>query len=462
MQKRITTLLLSSLLLPTHWAMARETVLSTQIDTGIDYSDRSYDDEQLPTVVPDPASRDDNRSSIVIAPKINLFSESTSDSAMISYKPSLRYDLMESKSDDINHEGSLGYRRKITRDWGLKVYDLFKNTDDYESNTPTEPSRDNIFIDELTALIPSTNSNLRDELGSRRYTRNQFSMSTDYSLGNNSRLVLGTGWDHLEYDSASTDESSYQDYDKYNLDIAVSQDINPLWSVKGYTQYLRGVYDSDGTSDDDLNEYHLGGILENRFIHRHPITLSYDFSATTYDDESIDSSQIHKMTFGYHLLTDPILDVSLGAGPTYTRLYDSEDSWDANANLNILSKIARGSLRLTSDISTQFDNFSGTEDRSLTDYWQTRAEFSYPIYHSLETALYCGYKDESREEVGSDSVIDVASLSAGTVLKYRISNNYDVGLNYDYTIQDSDRAEDSYYEHRVQLMFSYRTDLFTW
>ncbi|WP_163339484.1 hypothetical protein [Desulfopila sp. IMCC35008] len=34
-----------------------------------------------------------------------------------------------------------------------------------------------------------------------------------------------------------------------------------MWTVKGYAHYVRGVFETENTSDDDLDEYHLGGML---------------------------------------------------------------------------------------------------------------------------------------------------------------------------------------------------------
>ncbi|MFT5701004.1 MAG: hypothetical protein ACI8ZB_003890 [Desulforhopalus sp.] len=461
MKRNTTFALIATMTLSANISNARETVISTEISSGIDYSDRTYDDAggqdggAFPT-------RDDERSNFVISPTINIFTESTSDSALLSYKPYFNYDLIESESGDINQEASAGFHKILTENWDLKLYNFFKNTDEYETNRPVEDSISDDYVEELLSSISSMNDTLQDESGTRRYSRNEFNIATGYNYQKGSRFSLGYGWDHLEYDEDDTASGTYEDYNKYNVSIAVSHELSELWTVKGYSQYLRGIYETDDDSDNDLDEYHLGAELESRIIPSHPLLLSYDFSETNYDDDTIGISRIHKLTLGYQPISLPALDVRLGAGPTYTDFNGSDNSWDANGNLNIVYRIGQGSIQFTSDLGTQFDNFSGTTERALTDYWRSRAEYNYPLSSSWQTSIYGGYSDEIRNEVESGSEIDVKKLSGGGVLKYCISDNYDVGLNYDYTVQDSDYVEDSYDEHSVILKFTFKTNLLSW
>ena len=452
--------LISVLTLSAHCVYARETVTSVGIGTGFDYSNRVYDDSEIEDErVPPPQ---DERGQIIVTPVMSVFTETTDDSALLSYQPTLGYDVMDSESNDINHEALVGYHRELTDIWDLKIYDVFKDTDEYETNSSQQDYLSDGFLDELTSSIPSMNNSLRDDFGRRRYSLNEFDISTGLTYYNKNRLVLGYGWDHLDYDEDDTDSDTYQNYDKYNMSLALSHEINPLWTVKGYTQYVRGVYDTDDLTDDDLDEYHLGSTLTTDIIESHPMMLSYDFSESNYDDEDIDNSQIHKLTLGYQLITTSLFDISLGAGPTYTKMSDSIDSWDANGYFNVSLKTGRGSLKLVSDIGTQFDNFSGTDERALTDYWQSRLELTYPIERSLTSSVYCGYRDETRNEVATDTEVDIDKVSAGAGLNYQITDNLDAGLSYDFTDQESDSSEDSDDEHRVQLMFSFKTDLLKW
>ena len=460
MKNTIATILISVVALSADCVYARETVLSSGFTTGVDYSNRTFDDSEVKEGQMPPAQ--DERAEIVVTPTISLFSETISDSGLLNYQPTLAYDPMESESSDINHEASAGYQRDLTDIWDLKIYDVFKNTDEYETNRPGEDPLSNIFVEDLTSDISSANDSLRDDYGRRRYSLNELDISTGLKYQNDNRIFVGYGWDHLDYDDDETDSDTYQSYDKYRVTLGGVHDINSLWRVTGYTQYVRGVYDTDDGSDDDLEEYHLGAILETDIVDAHPMTLSYDFSASNYDDTDIDDSQIHKVTLGYQLVSLPPFDINIGAGPTYTKLSDSEDSWDANGNLSVLYRLGQGSLILSSDVGTQFDNFSGTEERALTDYWESKLELSYPVNALLESSLYCGYRDEARNEVATDTDVDIDKITAGMGLKFQINDNMDVGLNYDFTDQDSDNSVDSYDEHRVELMFSFKTDLLKW
>ncbi len=183
------------------------------------------------------------------------------------------------------------------------------------------------------------NDSLRDDFGRRRYSRNEFDISTGINYQSKNRISLGYGWNHLDYDEDDTDSETYQDYDKYNVSLALFHELNSLWTVKGYTQYVRGIYDTDDGTDEDLEEFHFGSIVTTNFIDSHPMTLSYDFSETNYDDDEIDNSQIHQLSLGYQLISSSLFDLNIGAGPTYTKLSDTEDSWDANVNLSVLYRI---------------------------------------------------------------------------------------------------------------------------
>ncbi len=77
-------------------------------------------------------------------------------------------------------------------------------------------------------------------------------------------------------------------------------------------------------------------------------------------------------------------------------------------------------------------------------------------------SLYCGYRDETRTEVATDTEVEIDQISVGAGIKYKINDNVDADLNYDFTDQESDDSADSYDEHRIQLMFSINTNLLKW
>lgn len=247
------------------------------------------------------------------------------------------------------------------------------------------------------------------------------------------------------------------------MSVLLSHRFDQQWKVTGYGRYIRGLYDTDYTGvDDDLTEYNFGGMLSSDFVPFHPLTLSYDFAETDYDSDSVDSSHIHKVNLGYLFAASPLWSVSGGIGPTYTKLTDSDDSWDTNGYLRISYRVERASLSLNSSVGTRFDNFSGTDERGLAKYWETRFDIRYPLLDNLSTSAYFSYLDENRDEVLTDTEIDVYQYAAGAAISYNINDHYDVGINYGYVIQDSDRSADNYDEHRLLLNFSYKTDLFTW
>lgn len=483
---------------------ARETVITTELSSGFDFSDRTYDETSITGegisppeigiseevdqslleegVIDGNITRDDDRADFVIRPSMSIFSESLNDEAMFKYTPSLLFDTTSGDSGDVNHEASASYKRSLSRDWQIKISDIFKNTDEFNTirqsedgvqsgesdmgtsfGTSEESSCEN-FIDKMVTAFPESNDTLRDDSGRRRYSGNMFDISSAYRLAKDSCASLGYGWNILRYDDAEEDyDDSYQDYDKHNVSVLLSHRFDQQWKVTGYGRYIRGLYDTDYTGvDDDLTEYNFGGMLSSDFVPFHPLTLSYDFAETDYDSDSVDSSHIHKVNLGYLFAASPLWSVSGGIGPTYTKLTDSDDSWDTNGYLRISYRVERASLSLNSSVGTRFDNFSGTDERGLAKYWETRFDIRYPLLDNLSTSAYFSYLDENRDEVLTDTEIDVYQYAAGAAISYNINDHYDVGINYGYVIQDSDRSADNYDEHRLLLNFSYKTDLFTW
>lgn len=498
MKKKLIIALLSSLSFTPTSVFARETVLSTDISTGGDYQTRQY--EESPTLPPPPIdttvppvdtaasglvsdfSRDEEKANFFIRPSISLFSKSSEDTAKFKYSPSFLYDTIAGESGDVNHEASVDYQRSLTHDWKLKFFDAFKNTDNFSSNQMSGPkdqsgmSGDGVsgisenqwgedLKGEMITAFPEDEDTLRNDAGLRRYTANKFNVSTDYAFTQDSSASLGYGYNIMRYDDVTDpmDTGTYQDYDKHKVSLFLSHRFNPQYRLTGYTRYVRGLYEIDiSTTNNDLSEYHAGTSLASKFGLLNPITLSYDFSETDYDDNSIDSSQMHKFNLGYLWFTSPMWNVSTGMGPTYTKMSASEDSWDTNGYLKIVYRNQRSSFRFASTYGTKFDNFSGIDERSLTQYWQTRADFTYPLFENISTSLNCAYRNESRDEVTNGTEIGVDQYSAGAGFNYNFNEHYNAGLNYVYTTQDSDRSEDSYDEHRVLLSLSYKTDLLKW
>ena len=489
MRNKLIIAVLSSLSLTSVSVHARETVLSTDVSTGVDYKNRQYDDSNtLPPLPPDTAlppidttapdavsgiSHDLERADFFIRPSISLFSKSTEDSATFKYSPSFLYDTIADESGDVNHEASANYQRSLTREWKLKFSDVFKNTDNFSSSqmsgdsiSATSENQSNEDLKgELVTAFPEDEDSLRNDAGLRRYTNNKFNVSTDYAFTRETSASLAYGYNIMRYEDATDpmDTETYQDYDKHKVNLSFSHIFNPQYRITGYTRYVRGLYDSDtSTTDDDLNEYHAGTSLASKFGSLNPITLSYDFSETDYDDTSIDSSQMHKFNLGYLWFTSPVWNVSTGIGPTYTKMSDSEDSWDTNGYLKVLYRNQRSSFRFTSTFGTRFDNFSGTDERNLTQYWQTQAELRQPLFAGISGFLRCGYSNESRDEVTTGMETEVDQYSAGAGLDYQLNDQYSAGLNYGYVKQDSDLSSDSYDEHKVLLTLSYKTDLLKW
>ncbi|WP_163337099.1 hypothetical protein [Desulfopila sp. IMCC35008] len=483
MKRKLAILLIALLVTPVA-AQARRTTLSGGISAGYDYTERIYDlnDTNEGDSSSDSTSRDDDETSrLVISPTITIISESERDSVSFDYTPSFLYDLDES-DNDLDHHLTLDYNRSLSRNWSIKLSDSFVDTDEFNSYGTPDGLFDEEADDTVVSATPTTENRLRDESGRRRYYTNTFFASTDYTYFEESVLSFGYSWNILRNDDVS-EEENYEDYDKHDLNFSVSHRFNSQWKMSGYGRYIQGIYDSPedttvqedvetATGNDDLYEYHAGLSLSSEFKQHHPVTLSYDFSETEYDSENTDNSQIHAFNIGYQWAATPRLDASFGIGPTYSKQNDSEDSWDTNGYLTILYRLERGSFSFNSTAGTEFENFSGTDERGFSQYWQTRADYNYTLIKDLTLGLYCYYRNENRGELAGTPVgevdelttteIEVQQYALGGSLSYTFYENYTAAFSYGFVNQSSDLPDDEYDDHRVQLTVSYQNDFMQW
>ncbi|WP_136807963.1 hypothetical protein [Desulfosediminicola flagellatus] len=454
--------------------------LSGGIAAGYDLSDRAYVSD---------TQEDDNTSRFTISPYITILTESIKQSTEFRYSPTFYYDFDDSESD-VDHNLSLDYTRRLTRKWDLAVSDTFTNTDQFTSSTPAESGNTDTYI---SPAVGSTYV-LRDENGRRRYSNNSLSISTSYTYYEDSRLSVAYVYDILRNDDDDFG-TSYEDYDKHDLGLAVDHRINSKWRTVGSLGYVRGLYETVGAEDsgsqsestddsDDVHEYRAGLSLENEYVRHKTLSLAYAFNESDYDSEVRADEQIHDITLGWKWIVSPTLDVSIGGGPTYSTRDDTSGEWDYNGNASLNYKIEKGSFTLSTSSGQDFENFSGTGERGKTEFWQTRANFSYTPIQYMTVSAYGLYRNEDREQilentenqailddlVSGDSVSDTLALgtennqkfSVGCGLSYRFAEKYVADITYDFTNNQSDDEGKEYDDHRVQLTLSYENDFFQW
>ncbi len=452
----ITCLVLPSL------TYAAVTTVSGGVSTGYEYFDREYENSRTTS-----SSDDDDYSRFKISPFVTIVSETVRQSAKFTYAPTFWYDFDESE-DDLDHRLTLDYTRALTRHWDFSLSDNLTVTDEFNSYSPTIDSD----TGEITSGNPGADSagdTLQDDRGRRRYTNNSLSLGTSYMYFEDSTIALNYSWTILRNDSDYSGDD-YQDYDKHAVDLTVAHRINSSWKATTGVGYTRGMYDDVGTTsfpgdDDDLDEYRASFLLDHELSTQHSLSGAYRYNQTDYDSNLQNDSEIHDFTFGWGWRVSPKLDISLGVGPTYSKIDGSSGDWNSNENFSLNYRLERGSVGLTASHGISTDNFDGTNDRGNNEFWQLQSNVNYSLYQYTTVSGYVGYYEEDPEDNGSNisnNNADRKTYSAGCSINQRFLERYVASLSYGYVHNTSDDPDDEYDDNRVAFSISYENDFFQW
>lgn len=436
-----------SVLISVPVAWARVVTLTGGLSSGYEWYERQYDNDG------GAINNDDKYSRFRISPLIELESLSARDEIRLSYSPSFHHDFDSSESD-VDHSLSAAFNRSLSENWRLLLSDNYRLADQAEEDTSIEPG---------------TGLQISDSEGRRRYWTNDFSLSSEYTYLADSLFSLGYSYGvYRDLDNGAVAGS--EDYDRHTLSTSVGHRFNPRWKLTVAGDVVRGLYDeADLALDDDRTEYRASTTLESNLIDHHPLSLGYSFFSTVYDDSGQDDSYIHNVSFGWQWAISSDYSVNLSAGPSYAKTEGEEGRWGYNANFGLNRQIEHGSLALGVTHGFDQQNFTGTDEDGLQEYWQARANFSYQLLEPLSMGLFSSYRYEDQDTIvalpagGTDvEAINTKTFAAGGNLSYRFLRWYTVALSYNYSQQDSEEIGDSYDDHRVALTLSYRKDLFRW
>jgi len=216
---------------------------------------------------------------------------------------------------------------------------------------------------------------------------------------------------------------------------------------------------SEDELSSDLWEYRGSLTLDNYSIERNPLSLSYRYITTRYDEELRRDLDIHQMRATWRRDFSSRLSTSVGLGPTYLDLEGQDNEWDVNGLAEINYLLERGSFNFAVEKGFDTADFGGTTDRGLVDYWEARLTMSYQLLQSLTLTASLAYLYDDRTEPAA-AIVTVDGLSeeeidevveyhidryrAGLGLTYDFWQHYSAGLDYAYLTQDSDRLLDSY------------------
>lgn len=460
---------------------AMDYLLRGGLSLGYEYYERSYEDDSATsdtssTVVTTTqdltALADDQYDRLRITPLIAVTAVSSRDEVELRYRPSFRYNFDEDE-DDLDHNLEFSLKRSLTQKWRLLFNEHYVYSDITENATAASDSAGT-----------GDSSTISDNNGRRTYWTNLVSLDTDYTYWEDSVVSAGYNFSVLRNEESDAD-ASYEDYDRHVFRLTNSHRFNSAYRLSATGEYIRGFFDresSESDTDKDLREYKASTTLEATMLQNHPLSLQYAFDGVDYDDPDRRGNTLHNVTLGWKWQYSKDLNLSLAAGPSYRETDGLGDDWGFNGNFLTEYSLESVRIRWTGNKGYERQNFSGTDEDGLLDFYRTKLELFYTPMRDVTLQLYGSYHNEDQEEitavtldVGTDST-DISAddysytiesfnrerYAAGVSIGYGFWQYYSIRLAYDYTQQDSEKDGDSYEEHRASLTFSYEKDFLRW
>lgn len=473
---------------------AREVQVGGGIGSGYEHysrKDKKDNQEAAATADTNQAGEEDTSSNdqryhrLRVSPLLVIKSESARDVLAFRYSPSVRYDI-DDKEYDVDQDLDANFTYSLTRDWQVKINERYLLADqNIQDQTGTNTSKQ------------TSDSELADNDGVRRYWKNNLSFSSVYTYWEDSSLTLGYSLGLLTHTEVGMG-SSYEDYVRHTASLGLAHRFNSLWKLSADGNYSRGLFEAAEKSssetaaetaaeepdDNDLHEFRAATQLEARYFEHHLLSLKYGFVGVNYDDAERKTTTLNDLTAGWQWQLAKDTSLFLGAGPSYNKIEEQKGNWGYNANAKLRYGFNHSAFELSVAHGYDVQNFTGTNESGLRDYWLSRLDFSHHLVQDLSLKLFTTYRYEDQEEIteqlaatndddtataGADQeplyqteVFNRQRLGAGTSLAYTFARWYAVNLSYNYLIQDSEMIDDSYDEHRLIFSLSMERDLFRW
>ena len=447
---------------------------ATGLSLGYEWYERKYDTETssgqedqgtITTTTEDLTNTlDDSYSRMRITPLIDIERITARDSLKLQYKPSYRYDL-QTYDHDIDHRLQVSLSRYITQNWQFNLNDDLLVSDIVEEREEEE--------------IADTDS-LSDNDGRRQYLKNVFTLSSSYTYWEESTLAFYYTYTLLENLEDDFSES-YQNYDKHSFLLSAIHRFDSNWKVSLSSGYVRGLFDEQEQSitaevkeiEDDLEELRLAVTLHNYMVLHQPLGLSYRFYGVDFDDPLKSSSVINDFTVDWQWNYSKRMTISLGAGPSYAKTDGQDGEWGYNGTFGFQYNLEGGHLRLSGDRGYARQNFSGTDENGLQEYWQLRADVQYQVFQDIALSAHASYRNEDQERIVDYLFSDDTSTESeyllsdfnremsriGVALNYSFLQWYSLEFSYNFTHQTSERENESYEEHRFFVTLNFSKDI---
>ncbi len=444
--KQFSAVVVLSLMAVPAVSFSRDNSLTGGVSVGFDYSDRSGEG----------ASDADDAQQFVLSPMVEFVSLSERDSFELRAAPGLKYDVQDSETDwdarlDVEAD------RFLTRSWQMGVSNRFIRSDYHDTVTRNFENPADPLLEEI--VLP-TDPQLSTDRGRRQYWRNTVGIFSNHFYQEDS--LIGLSADYIVLRNDDTGFTGDQDYDRYTVSVRNEHRYNAKWKSLMGLRYVLGDFEesSDEELSDDVEEYYLDLAVENNSIVNNPLTVSYNYIATKYDEDQQADSDIHEMRFTWRRDYSSRLYTSLGIGPTYEKTEGQSANWSENGIAEVNYTFQHGFVNFLIEKTYDVDNFSGSDERGAVDRWDSQLFGKYQLKKDIGLSGRLSYINEDREQQDGNYQRDI--YIAGTALSYTFWQYYTASIDYTFTKQESDRVGDDYDDHRVLLTLSWQKELFRW
>lgn len=450
-------------------ASARQTIVTGSLTAGYDYWERTYDDD---TEGIDDSEGD--RREWSLGPEVELSSLDIHNELILRYSPVVVYDTIEDTTD-LDHYLDFEASQSLSPNWSVELADSFVFTSDASRFDSPFLDGDDVAEGEE----PEADEISRD-VGRSRFWTNRLSLLTTYSYAQESDVELGYAYRVLRNDSS--DEiagAEYDEYDRHEFSGGWSHRLNSSWRSEVDLSYILGLYEEDEEEEgsEDLKEYRADLGVDYIQDANTTFPFAYAFRLTDYENDRADVF-VHELSAGWEHRFSSRTSVLIAAGPTYVDADEVDGDWGYNADFLLTRTYQHGDVILSAEKSYEPRNFTGSDDRGLTDITSIGLDVSYQLTRALLATAFAEYRyedileprgarlDTAITDAGveeADTIGDISStrdsFSVGAGVDYTFLRWFVASVEYSYFIQDGDLAEDNYDEHRILFSISASREL---
>lgn len=394
---------------------------------------------------------DDSYTRMRFTPTFDFSTLSETNGLNFIFSPSLRYDL-DSSDTNVDFTAGLNGSNMFSEKWTAGFADNFAlgDTSEYDPNA------------ELSNLDA-----VSSDSGRRQYWTNDLELYSEYLYAKESTYRLTYVYTKLENDSTDSILSNYENYDKHQFRFNLNHTFNPFWSLAFSSAYIKGLYDSPTATvdtDSDVDEYRLTAGVTSRVIEHQAITLNYSYIGSDYTNEGRNDSALHGMALLWEWEYSPKITFDASSGATYRKTVGYDGGWGWNGGAGVTYTLERSSLRFSVDQRYDIENFTGsTNENGVKKIQEAKLNWTYNILENTNVGAFVTYREDRQyDQTLAGGGGDSQEWITGANVSQRFWQNYAANLGYSYADQTSDRIEDSYTEHRLNLTFSYENEFFKW